>query len=262
MNLPKLAIDRPAFITCVAILIMILGVMAYRSLGIDLFPDVSFPVVSVTTNYKGAAPEEIETQISKPMEEQFSTLQGVKQINSTNQEGYSVVTVQFTLETDSKEAEQRVRDRLSLVRPQLPKDVEEPVIQRLDPSDQPIMILALKSSLTSPQAYDLADQFIKPQLAQLNGVGVVDIFGSSKREIRVELDRHKLNAYHLSASSVADNIGLNGQNIPVGKFEVKGNNILFRSVGEYNDLDRLRHTVISFVGSDVPITVDKVGTVV
>ena len=262
MNLPKLAIDRPAFITCVAILIMILGIMAYRSLGIDLFPDVSFPVVSVTTNYKGAAPEEIETQISKPMEEQFSTLQGVKQINSTNQEGYSVVTVQFTLETDSKEAEQRVRDRLSLVRPQLPKDVEEPVIQRLDPSDQPIMILALKSSLTSPQAYDLADQFIKPQLAQLNGVGVVDIFGSSKREIRVELDRHKLNAYHLSASSVADNIGLNGQNIPVGKFEVNGNNILFRSVGEYNDLDRLRHTVISFVGSDVPITVDKVGTVV
>src|SRR5580658_10202612 len=262
MNLPKLAIDRPAFITCVAILIMILGVMAYRSLGIDLFPDVSFPVVSVTTNYKGAAPEEIETQISKPMEEQFSTLQGVKQINSTNQEGYSVVTVQFTLETDSKEAEQRVRDRLSLVRPQLPKDVEEPVIQRLDPSDPPIVILALKSPLTSPQAYDLADQFIKPQLAQLNGVGVVDIFGSSKREIRVELDRNKLNAYHLSASSVADNIGLNGQNIPVGKFEVNGNNILFRSVGEYNDLDRLRHTVINFVGSDVPITVDKVGTVV
>ncbi len=262
VNLPKLAIERPAFITCVAILIMILGIMAYRSLGIDLFPDVSFPVVSVITNYKGAAPEEIETQISKPMEEQFSTLQGVKQVNSTNQEGYSVVTVQFTLETDSKEAEQRVRDRLSLVRPQLPKDVEEPVIQRLDPSDQPIMILSLKSSLTSPQAYDLADQFIKPQLAQLNGVGVVDIFGSSKREIRVELDRHKLNAYHISASSVADNIGLNGQNIPVGKFEVGGNNILFRSVGEYNDLDRLRHTVISFVGSDVPITVDKVGTVV
>ena len=262
MNLPKLAIDRPAFITCVALLIMILGVMAYRALGIDLFPDVSFPVVSVITNYKGAAPEEIEAQISKPMEEQLSTLQGVKQINSTNQEGFSVVTVQFTLETDSKEAEQRVRDRLSLVRPLLPRDIEEPVIQRLDPSDMPILILALKSSLTSPQAYDLADQFIKPQLAQLTGVGVVDIFGSSKREIRVELDRHKLNAYHLSASAVADNIALNGLNVPVGKFEVKGSNILFRSVGQYDDLDRLRHTVVNFVGSDVPITVDKLGKVV
>ncbi len=262
MNLPKLAIERPAFITCVAILIVIMGVMAYRSLGVDLFPDVSFPVVSVTTNYKGAAPEEIETQISKPMEEQFSTIQGVKQITSINQEGFSVVTIQFTLETDSKEAEQRVRDRLSLVRPKLPKDVEEPVIQRLDPSDQPVMILALKSSLTSPQAYDLADQFIKPQLAQLEGVGVVDIFGSAKREIRVELDRAKLNAYRISATSVASNIGLNGENIPVGKFETNGNNTLFRSVGEYNDLDRLRHTVVNFLGSDVPITVDKIGKVV
>ena len=262
MNLPQLAINRPAFITCVAVLIIILGAMAYRSLGIDLFPDVSFPVVSVTTNYKGAAPEEIEAQISKPMEEQFSTIQGVKQINSTNEEGYSVVVVQFTLETDSKEAEQRVRDRLSLVRPLLPKDVEEPVIQRLDPSDQPIMILGLKSDLTAPHAYDLADQVIKPQLAQLDGVGVVDIFGNSKREIRVELDRHKLNAYRLSASGVAENIGLNGLNVPVGKFETAGNNVSFRSVGQYDDLDRLRHTVINFVGSDIPITVDKVGKVV
>ncbi len=262
MNLPKLAIERPAFITCMAILIMILGVMAYRSLGVDLFPDVSFPVVSVTTNYKGAAPEEIEAQISKPMEEQFSTIQGVKQINSTNEEGYSVVVVQFTLETDSKEAEQRVRDRLSLVRPLLPKDIEEPVIQRLDPSDQPIVMLGLKSDLTSPQAYDLADQVIKPHLAQLAGVGVVDIFGASKREIRVELDRNKLNAYRLSASGVADNIGLNGLNVPVGKFETNGSNVLFRSVGQYDDLDRLRHTVVNFVGSDVPITVDKIGKVV
>ena len=262
LNLPQLAIKRPAFITCVAILIMILGIMAYRSLGVDLFPDVSFPVVSVTTNYKGAAPEEIEAQISKPMEEQFSTIQGVKQINSTNEEGFSVVVIQFTLETDSKEAEQRVRDRLSLVRPLLPKDVEEPVIQRLDPSDQPIVVLSLKSDLTPPQAYDLADQVIKPQLAQLDGVGVVDIFGASKREIRVELDRNKLNAYHLSASGVAEDIGLNGLNVPVGKYETNGNNTLFRSVGQYDDLDRLRHTVVNFVGSDVPITVDKLGKVV
>ncbi len=262
MNLPKLAIERPVFVSCVVILIMVLGFMAYRSLGVDLFPDVSFPFVSVTTPYKGAAPEEIETQISKPMEEQFSTLEGVKKVYSVNQEGFSVVTIQFTLETDSKDAEQRVRDRLSFVRPKLPKDIDEPVIQRLDPSDQPIMILSLNSTLTPYQAYDLADQVIKPQLSQVEGVGVVDIFGGAKREIRVELDRKKLNAYRLSASSVADNIGRNGQNVPVGKFETNGQNTLFRSVGEYNDLDRLRHTVVNFIGSDVPITVDKIGKVV
>lgn len=262
MNLPKLAIDRPVFITCVVILIMVLGYMASQALGVDLFPDVSFPFVSVTTPYKGAAPEEIETQISKPMEEQFSTLEGVKKVYSVNQEGFSVVTVQFTLETDSKDAEQRVRDRLSFVRPRLPKDIDEPVIQRLDPSDQPVMIVALDSTLPDYQAYDLADQVIKPQLSQVEGVGVVDIFGGAKREIRVELDRHRLNAYRISAASVANNIGLNGQNVPVGKFETNGQNTLFRSVGEYNDLERLKHTVVNFLGSDVAITVDKVGKVV
>ncbi len=262
MNLPKLAIERPVFFSCIVILLMVLGFLAYRSLGVDLFPDVSFPFVSVTTPYKGAAPQEIETQISKPLEEQFSTLEGVKKVYSINQEGYSIVTIQFTLETDSKDAEQRVRDKLAFVRPKMPKDIDEPVIQRLDPSDQPVMILSLRSGLTPAQAYDLADQVIKPQLSQVNGVGVVDIFGGAKREIRVDLDRAKLNAYHISATSVANNIGLNGLNVPVGKFQTNGNNMLFRSVGEYNDLDRLRHTVINFLGSDVPITVDKVGKVV
>ncbi len=262
MNLPKLAIERPVFVSCVVILLMVLGFMAYRSLGVDLFPDVSFPFVSVTTSYKGAAPQEIETQVSKPIEEQFSTLQGVKKIYSVNQEGYSIVTVAFTLETDSKDAEQRVRDKLSFIRPFLPKDIDEPVIQRMDPSDQPIMILSFQSGLTPSQAYDLADQMIKPQLSQVTGVGVVDIFGGAKREIRVELDRAKLNAYRISATSVANNIGLNGMNVPVGKFQTNGSNMLFRSVGEYNDLERLKHTVVNFLGSDVPITVDKVGRVV
>ena len=261
MNLPKLAIERPVFVTCIVILIMVLGFMSYRSLGVDLFPDVSFPFVSVTTPYKGAVPEEIETQISKPLEEQFSTLEGVKKVYSVNQEGFSIVTIQFTLETDSKDAEQRVRDRLTFVRPQLPKDIDEPVVQRLDPSDQPIMILSLQSTLNPYQAYDLADQTLKPQLSQVDGVGVVDIFGGSKREIRVELDRNKVNAYRVSATSVADNIALNGLNVPVGKFETNGQNVLFRSVGEYNDLDRLRHTIVNFLGSDVPITVDKLGKV-
>src|SRR5579859_3495955 len=241
---------------------MVLGVLALQSLGVDLFPDVSFPFVSVTTPYKGAAPEEIESQISKPLEEQFSTLQGLKKVYSVNEEGYSVVTLAFTLETDSKDAEQRVRDRLAFVRPRLPKDVDEPVVQRMDPSDQPVMTLYLQSSLDAYHAYDLADQVIKPLLSQVPGVGVVDIFGGSKREIRVELDRSKLNAYRISATSVSNNIGLNGLNVPVGKHEMGGKNILFRSVGEYNDLERLKHTVVNFLGSDVPITVDKVGRVV
>ncbi|HUO58382.1 MAG TPA: efflux RND transporter permease subunit [bacterium] len=261
MNLPKLAIERPVFISCVVILIMVLGLMAYSSLGVENFPDVSFPYIFVTTPYQGASPEEIETQISKPLEDELSTLQGVKKVSSINSEGFSSIFIQFTLETDAKDAEQRVRDRVSFVRPTLPKGVDEPVIQRYDPTGAAVALLSLTSSLSPADAFDLADQVIKPQLAQVPGVGVVNIQGGRKKEIRVELDRNQLNRYRISASQVADRIALNGTNIPVGKVSIEARDLLFRSVGQYDNLDRLRKTSVNFVGSDVSIPVERLGQV-
>ncbi len=261
MNLPQLAVNRPVFVSCLVILIMVMGVMAYRSLGVDLFPDVSFPFVFVSTPYQGASPEEIESQISKPLEEELSSLQGVKKVTSTNQEGFSTVVVQFTLETDAKDAEQQVRDRVAFVRPQLPKGVDEPVIRRMDPSDQAVIQISLKSSLSAGDAFDLADQVVKPDIAQVPGVGVVNIQGGTKREIHVLLDRAKLNAYHISASHVSDRIGLNGENVPVGDVNIDGQNLTFRSVGQYDDLNRLKQTSVNFTGSDVSVPVERLGTV-
>jgi len=262
MNLPQLAVNRPVFVSCIVILLMILGAMAYDSLGVDLFPDVSFPFVFVSTPYQGASPEEIESQISKPLEEELSSLQGVKKVTSTNQEGFSTVVVQFTLETDAKDAEQQVRDRVAFVRPQLPKGIDEPVIRRMDPSDQAVIQLSLQSTLSPADAFDLADQVVKPDLAQVPGVGVVNIQGGTKREIHVLLDRAKLNAYHISASHVSDRIGLNGENVPVGDVNVEGQNLTFRSVGQYDSLDRLRQTSVNFTGSDVSVPVERLGQVV
>ncbi len=263
MNLPKLAIERPVFMSCVVIMIMVLGIMGYLSLGVDLFPDVSFPFVFVTVPYQGASPEEIETQISKPMEDELSSLQGVKKVSSSNQEGFAVIWVQFTLETDAKDAEQQVRDRVAFVRPQLPKGVDEPIIRRFDPTDQAVAILSLQApGLSSADVYDLADQYIKPRLAEVPGVGVVNIVGGHKREIQVQLDRDQLNRYRISAGQVADKIGLNGMNVPVGKVDLGPQELIFRSVGEYNDLERIKRTPVNFYGSDVSVTVDKLGQVI
>jgi len=249
--------------SCVVILIMVLGIMGYASLGVDLFPDVSFPYVFVTVPYQGASPEEIETQISKPMEDELSSLQGVKKVSSSNQEGFAVIWVQFTLETDAKDAEQQVRDRVAFVRPKLPKGVDEPIIRRFDPTDNAVAILSLQAPGLSPaEIYDLADQYVKPRLAEVPGVGVVNITGGHKREIQVQLDRNQLNRYRLSAGQVADRIGLNGMNVPVGKVDLGPQELLFRSVGEYNDLDRIKSTPVNFFGSDVSVTVDKLGKVV
>ena len=148
MTLADLSIRRPIFMSSVLTVILILGIISYKKLPVDLFPDVAFPVVTVTTIYPGAGPQEIETQVSKIMEEEISTLNGIKTVRSVNREGTSVVIAEFTLETDVKAAEQQVRDRVGSAKRKLPEDIKEPVIRRMDPADQPIMIIALKGKLS------------------------------------------------------------------------------------------------------------------
>jgi hydrophobic/amphiphilic exporter-1 (mainly G- bacteria), HAE1 family len=261
MNIPKISIERPVFVSSILALILILGVVAYSSLGVDQFPDINSPVVSVITTYSGAGPEEIEDLLTRPIEEELSSLAGVKKITSNSIEGSSVVTVEFTLDTDADIAERHVRDRMDLVRSKLPDEVELPVIRKFDLSDMPIAILSYQSKLPAGQAYDVADQFLKPRLAQVPGVAVVEIYGGSKREIWAELDRDKLYAYRLTVGQVAARIAANGANTPIGKIHLGPQDLLLRSVGEYRDLDRLRQTVVNFAGSDVAVPLSSLGNV-
>src|ERR1700742_785038 len=120
MNLSELSIKRPVFITCLLLMIVVLGIFSFGKLPVDLFPDVTFPVVTVTTPYPGAGPKEVETLVSKPLEEEIGTISGLKTISSKNHEGVSIVVAEFTLDTDVKYAEQQVRDRVSSARAKLP----------------------------------------------------------------------------------------------------------------------------------------------
>ncbi|MBC7397662.1 MAG: efflux RND transporter permease subunit, partial [Bdellovibrionales bacterium] len=123
MNLADLAIKRPTFITCIIILMVSIGLICMNKLGVDLFPDVTLPIVTVTTVYPGAAPNEVETLVSRPLEDEISTLSGIKRLSSINQEGISIVVAEFTLRTDIKVAEQQVRDRAASAKSKFPDDV-------------------------------------------------------------------------------------------------------------------------------------------
>ncbi|MBA3582627.1 MAG: efflux RND transporter permease subunit [Gammaproteobacteria bacterium] len=261
MNLPDLAIKRPVFITCCFVLIALLGALSITRLGVDTFPDVSFPIVVVSTTYPGAAPSEIETLVSKPIEESVGTLSGIKTIRSTNKESISLVIVEFTLDTDVKYAEQQVRDRIATVKPKLPDDAEEPIIKTVNPSDQPILILALSADMPPAELYDLADQSIRPLLEQVKDVGQVEIVGARKREIQVLLDRKKLKARELSASQVATQLAMAGTNIPAGKTNFNGQEIIIRTLGEYDSLDDIRSTLINFYGNETPTQIKDVAEV-
>ncbi len=261
MDIANLSIKRPIFITCLVFLILALGYMSLKKLPVDLFPNVTFPIVTINTPYPGAGPKEVETLISKVVEEEISTLPGVKRVSSYSQDGYSSVYVEFNLETDVKDAEQQIRDRVSGLQNKLPKDAKAPIVRRLDPADQPVMIVAIKANLPQGKLFDLANIQIKPKLEQINNVGIVEIVGGRKREFHVDLDRNKLKAHELSASRIVNSIAMSGQNVPAGTIQKGATEISIRSVAEFKSIEDIGATVVNFMGNDVPIRLDDVATI-
>lgn len=258
----KLSIQRPIFITCIVLVTMITGFLSLKSLPVDLFPDVTFPIVTVTTPYPGAGPKETETLISKIFEEEFATISGVKTIKSINREGVSIVVAEFNFKTDIKYAEQQVRDKVSSARAKLPDDVKESVIRRVDPSDQPIVTVALTAELDEAELYDLADLTVKPKFEQIPQVGLVEIIGGRKREIRVDLDLNKMKERQVAAIQVTDALSKAGSNIPSGKIDVTAKKeTVFRTVGEFQSLSEINNTIVQFIGNDVPIVLSDVAMV-
>lgn len=261
MNLADLSIRRPIFITCIVIVMLALGLQSLSKLGVDLFPEVTFPVVTVTTAYPGAGPKEIETLVTKPLEDELSSLAGIKRLTSVNKEGVSRVIAEFTLETDVKYAEQQIRDRVGSTKSKLPKDIKEPVIRRIDPSDQPVLTLSLTADLPEGKLFDVADDVIRPRLEQVSKVGLVEVIGGRKREIHVSLDRNKLKSHEISATSVVNKLASAGENIPLGKVTRGPQDLVFRALGEFRSMDDIKNTIVNFFGSDVPTTIGQIGTV-
>lgn len=261
MDLSELSIRRPIFLTCIVLLSLVVGLGAMSRMGVDLFPDITFPVVTVTTPYPGAGPAEVETLVSKPLEDELSTLAGIKRLSSQNKEGVSVVIAEFTLETDVKYAEQQIRDRVGSTKRKLPDDIKEPVIRRIDPADQPVLILAVNADLPAGELYDLVNERIKPRLEQVNQVGLVEILGGRKREVQIQLDRTKLKSRELSATLIAKQLAGAGNDIPSGKKSDGEKETVFRTVGQFKSFDDIKSLVVNFFGNDVPVRIGDVASV-
>ncbi len=262
MNLANLSINRPTFITCIIILMLSVGLISINKLGVDLFPDVTFPVVTVMTVYPGAAPNEVETLVSKPLEDEISTISGIKRLSSINQEGVSQVIAEFTLATDIKVAEQQVRDRVSAAKSKFPDDIrDEPIIRRIDPSDQPVVLFSVSADLPEAQLYDLANEYIRPRFEQVSQVGKVEVWGGRRREIHVKLDRNKLNAREISATQVVNRLRASGENVPVGKSDRTEVETVFRTVGQYSSVKDISSTIVNFLGNDIPTSIGDIAKV-
>ncbi len=262
MSLPKVSIARPIFMTCVTIAIVVVGWASFKSMSVDLYPDVSVPVVTVQTVYQGAGPAEIETLVSRPIEEEVSTISGIKRLTSKSLEGVSQVIVEFNSSVDVRHAEQEVRDKVNVAKAKLPTEVNDPVIKRFDPADTPILLISVTAKdLGDAQLFDIADQFLKPRLEQVSNVGAIEILGGREREIHVLLDRRKLQNREMSVSQVGAQVAASGENIPSGKVNQGNKEMVFRGLGEFSKVSDVAETLVNLYGNEVPTRIADLGVV-
>ncbi len=261
MNFIDLSIKRPALITSIMIIFIITGIICFKNMSIDLYPDVNIPVIEVIISYKGAGPSEIESLISKPLEEEISTISGLKTVTSKSARGISEIITEFNQGVDIKYAEQQIRDKVNQTRSKMPKDIDEPSIIRADPSSEPIMSIALSGDLEESKIYDIADKFIKPRIEQVEDVGMVSISGGRSRQINVTLDQKLLKDHELSLSYVTSQLGLSGNNTPIGKVDHQDKETIFQNYGEFKNIDDISNVIVNFYNNEAPTKISDLGKV-
>ena len=262
MFLSDVSIKRPVFATMMMVALVVLGIVSYRRLAIDEYPDVTYPTISVQTSYPGASPEVMMRQVSKPLEEALNTVQGIKEINSSSYEGGSQVRLSFNLGVDIGVAQQDVQAKVARIRRALPPNIEDPIIQHFDPNDSPIMSLALQSSERPlREITDLADQVVTPRLEAIPGVGGVNIVGGNRRQIKVQLDPAAMHAYNVSPVQVMQALQRENQEVPAGRVQGATIEQLVRITGRIVDPKAFADIAVS-VRNGVPIRLGDVGTVI
>ena len=235
MILADTAIKRPVFTVMIIAALMVLGVFSYNRMAVDLFPDVDFPYVVVLTVYPGAGPEAVESEITKRIEDQINTISGLKHLQSTSQEGLSQVVAQFELGEKPSDKALEVREKISVILPDLPTDAKEPVIQRYDPASQPIMSLVVSGGRPLKEITTLTKEVIKKRLESVPGVGAVQLIGGAEREIQVALDAQRLEALTISVEEVAGAIQAANIEIPAGRIDRGTTEVTLRTLGKFAD---------------------------
>ncbi len=220
MRISEICIERPVFATVLSLVIMLLGIVSYDRLTVREYPKIDEPVVTVSTDYRGASADIIESQVTKPLEDSLAGIEGVEVITSISRAERSQISVRFKLEREPDSAAADVRDRVSRVRNRLPDEVDEPVIAKVEADANPIIWLAFSSDQHSPlEVTDVANRFVKPRLQTLPGAADVRVFGERKFAMRIWLDKQRLAAYRVTAADVEDALRKQNVEVPAGRIE-------------------------------------------
>lgn len=261
MKLVEICIRRPVAATMGIAFLVVLGLFSYRHLSVDLFPNIDFPIVVVNTTLKGASVEEMESNVTKVIEEAVNTIEGIEELRSTTKEGLSHVVVIFHLERNREAAVQDVRDKVAAVTAKLPAGTDPPVVMKFDVEASPILSIAVAGKRSLKEVTELARKLIKEDLETLPGVGSVTLVGGLERAINIEIDPQRLAAYGLSINQVRAALRAQNVELPSGHVDQGSKELTLRTMGRIERVDDFRQLIIGNVQGR-PVTLGDVATVV
>jgi len=258
--LAQICVRRPVFAGVLMLVVFVLGGVGYTRLGLDQFPNIDLPFVLVTSTLEGAAPEEVETDITDKIEGAVNTADGIDELRSTSSEGFSQVAIVFKLERDSDVAAQDVRDKVNNVLRDLPQGIDPPIVSKVDPQAAPVLLVALRSELPIRDVTEIADKRVRRQIESISGVGQVTIIGGRARQIHVWLDPMKLRGYNLNAIDVARALAAQNLSTPGGSVETGPQTITLRIQGRVNSVPAIGRIAVSDSGG-YPVRIEDVARI-
>ena len=256
-KLAEICVRRPVFATMLILSLTVVGLFSYKSLGVDLFPKIDLPTITVTVVNPGASPQEIETEITDKVEGAVNTISGIDELRSTSVEGVSQVFITFLLEKNPDVAAQEVRNKIDLILNDLPLTAEQPIVQKLDTDAAPVVRIAVSASRSLREVTDVADNKIKQQIESINGVGDVQIAGGRRREIEIWVDPDKMRAFNVTVAEVAQAVRAQNMEVPGGRVDEGTRELTVRTMGrivepaQFNDLVVANRGTYSVKLSDV-----------
>src|SRR4030095_6323211 len=231
LAIADLCINRPVFALMINLFLVVLGWFSFKDIGIDQFPNVELPVITVTTTLAGASPEERETSVTKPLEEIINEIQGSDELSSVTTEGVSQITVQFLLERNRDIAAQDVRDKVNTILARLPPGTDQPIIDKFDLDAIPVISVSVSAPRDLKEITYITDKFIKQNLETVQDVGSISMAGARTRAVQVSIDIEKLRAYNLTIEDVRKALARQNVEIPGGRLNQQPRELVVRTLG-------------------------------
>ena len=260
VGLVDVCIRRPVFATMINVLLVVVGWYAFGRLGVEQVPNVELPIITVTTTLRGASPEEVETSVTKPLEEIINTVEGIEELSSSSREGVSSITAQFYLERDRDQAAQDVRDKVNSIRARLPPSVETPIVDKFEADAAPVLTVAVSAPRELKELTFLVDHQLKQNLETVPDVGAITLAGSRIRAVQVAVDTDRLRQFGLDIGDIRRALAEQNIETPGGRIQQGGRELVLRTLGRMDSVEAFQRLIVADPGGQ-PVYLSQVATI-